>query len=220
MPSAELAARGFTSQSLRVAALCGPTTGGRAAAAACGIVNTLVREVNVRQLRITAVGVAVAAGITVVTLYAQHAWNAIMTGDQEVPSVSTVAAAEFNAVIAEDDSSVSYTLKYNDLEGTVTQAHIHFADLDVNGGISVWLCSNLTSPPTPPGVQACPAPPATITGTFSAVDVVGPAAQGIAPGEFAELLDAIRMGLTYANVHSTKFPGGEVRGQLRAPKNR
>jgi hypothetical protein len=155
------------------------------------------------------VGVAFASGGTF--------WTA-MLGWEEVPSVSTVAVAEFSATISPDDSSVSYTLKYKDLEGTVTQAHIHFADRDVNGGISVWLCSNLTSPPTPPGVQACPAPPATVTGTFSAVDVVGPAAQGIAPGEFAELLQAMRLGLTYANVHSTKFPGGEVRGQLRAVK--
>jgi hypothetical protein len=150
--------------------------------------------------------------------YADDVYMAIMTGDQEVPSVSTVAAAEFHATVAPDDSSVSYELKYSNLEGTVTQAHIHFGARNVNGGISVWLCSNLTSPPTPAGVQACPAPPATITGTFSAIDVVGPAAQGIAPGEFAELLEAIRMGLAYANVHSTKFPGGEVRGQLRVPK--
>jgi hypothetical protein len=106
-------------------------------------------------------------------------------------------------------------LSYSSLEGTVTQAHIHFGDRDVNGGISVWLCSNLTSPPTPPGVQACPAPPATITGTVSAADVVGPAAQGIDTGQFSELVRQIENGLTYANVHSTRFPGGEVRGQIK-----
>jgi hypothetical protein len=143
---------------------------------------------------------------------------AIMLPAEEVPSVSSVAVGEFHAQVAPDDSSVTYTLKYTGLEGTVTQAHIHFGDLDVNGGISVWLCSNLTSPPTPAGVQACPAPPATITGTFSSPDVVGPAAQGIDAGQFAELLAAVRSGLTYANVHSTRFPGGEVRGQVRVPK--
>jgi len=44
--------------------------------------------------------------------------------------------------------------------------------------------------------------------------VIGPAGQGIAAGEFAELLAAIRAGKTYANVHSAKFPGGEIRAQL------
>lgn len=62
---------------------------------------------------------------------------------------------------------------------------------------------------------ACPPPPATIKGTITAADVIGPAAQGIAPGELGELMQAIRAGVTCANVHSTKFPNGEIRSQLR-----
>jgi CHRD domain len=46
-------------------------------------------------------------------------------------------------------------------------------------------------------------------------DVIGPASQGIAAGEFDELVRAIRAGVTYANVHSEKFPGGEIRGQIK-----
>jgi hypothetical protein len=60
----------------------------------------------------------------------------------------------------------------------------------------------LASPPTPPGTQACPSP----SGTITAADVVGPTAQGVAPGEFDELVRAIRAGAAYANVHSTLFP--------------
>ena len=44
--------------------------------------------------------------------------------------------------------------------------------------------------------------------------MIGPANQGIAAGEFDELVRAIRAGVTYANVHSEKFPGGEIRGQI------
>ena len=44
--------------------------------------------------------------------------------------------------------------------------------------------------------------------------MVGPSGKGIAPGEYAELLRAIRSGVTYANVHSTLHPGGEIRAQI------
>ncbi len=49
---------------------------------------------------------------------------------------------------------------------------------------------------------------------LTAADVIGPAGQGISPGEFDELLRAMRRGATYANVHSTGFPGGEIRGKI------
>jgi len=139
--------------------------------------------------------------------------NGKLIGYQEVPSVSSRGSGEFEARIV-DNSKIEYRLSYRDLEAAVQQAHIHFGQPMVNGGISVWLCSNLPNPPA--GTPPCPPPPATVTGIIDAADVVGPAAQGIAPGEIGELMRAIRAGVTYANVHSTKFPGGEIRGQVRA----
>ncbi len=141
-------------------------------------------------------------------------FRGFLSGKNEVPVVSTEASGDFRARVSNDGMSISYTLSYRELEGTVTQAHIHVGQKDVNGGISVWLCSNLASPPTPPGTQPCPAPPATIDGVITAMNVVGPAGQGIDTGEFDELLRAIRSGDTYANVHTTRFPGGEVRSQI------
>ena len=48
---------------------------------------------------------------------------------------------------------------------------------------------------------------------------VRPAGQGVAPtagtvDEFDELVAPLRDGVTYANVHSSKFPGGAIRGQI------
>ncbi len=55
-----------------------------------------------------------------------------------------------------------------------------------------------------------------MTGTIVASDVVGPTAQGIAAGDLASVLRAIRAGMAYANVHTSTFPNGEIRGQIRA----
>lgn len=137
-----------------------------------------------------------------------------LSGFEEVPALSTPAQGDFQARVGQDGTSVRYRLRYDDLTGVVTQAHIHLGQRGVNGGVAVWLCSNLPSPPTPGGIQPCPDPPASIEGTFTAVDVVGPGGQGLSAGDFEALLTAIRAGAAYANVHSTLFPGGEVRGQL------
>ena len=54
----------------------------------------------------------------------------------------------------------------------------------------------------------------TVSRTATAADIIGPAGQGIEPGSFAELASALRAGAAYANVHSTKWPGGEIRAQI------
>jgi hypothetical protein len=135
-----------------------------------------------------------------------------LTGYEEVPAVSTAASGEFDARISRFEERIEYRLSYRDLTGTVAQSHIHFGQKDVNGGISAFLCSNLGNGPA--GTQACPQGEATITGTIEPEDVIGPTGQGIGPGEFDELVAAIRAGLGYANVHSSTFPGGEIRAQL------
>lgn len=138
-----------------------------------------------------------------------------LIGFQEVPAVSTGASGKFDARIGRFQDEIRYELSYRELEGSVTQAHIHLGQEGVNGGISVWLCGNPSPTVVPPaGTQMCPPPPATITGTIEPQNVVGPTGQGIDAGEFDELLDAIDAGVTYANVHSSRWPGGEIRAQL------
>jgi hypothetical protein len=140
-------------------------------------------------------------------------FHAKLTGYQEVPAIATTGRGRFTAHLSASGSEIRWALRYRDLETPVQQAHIHFAQPDVNGGVSAFLCSNL--PEAPADVQDCPAAPARITGVIAAADVVGPAAQGIEPGELDELLRAMRAGVTYANVHTDAFPDGEIRGQVR-----
>jgi len=137
---------------------------------------------------------------------------------QEVPSVSSVAKGEFRLRISRDGQSMDYELSYSGLEGAVRQAHIHLGQKHVNGGISVFLCQTAANNPDPTGLAPeCPQA-GTVSGTLTAKNMANLApivGQGIAPGEIEELVKAIRAGVTYANVHSTKFPGGELRAQIK-----
>jgi len=130
----------------------------------------------------------------------------------QVPAVLARSHGSFRARINED-GTISFSLSYADMSSPVVQAHIHFGASKTNGGIMVFLC----------GVKkpACPAS-GTVTGTLTAEDVsVLPVGnpdsvipQGINPGDLAGLLEAVRSGNSYVNVHTTKFPSGEIRGQV------
>ena len=134
--------------------------------------------------------------------------------NENLMALSTPATGRFNAKInRQGDASIDYELSYEGFPTPVQQAHIHFGQKYQNGGISVFLCSNLGNGPA--GTQACPTPAGTITGTIVAANVIGPAGQGIAAGEFAELLDAMDRGATYVNIHSMQYPGGEIRAQIK-----
>lgn len=141
-------------------------------------------------------------------------FSATLIGDQEVPAVSTNATGSISLDIDEDGEEISYELTYSGLQGTVQQAHIHFAQPGVNGGIVLWLCKTTqTVTPDPP---VCPQS-GTVTGTLTPASVQGAAnnTQQINAGEFAEAVEFIRKGLGYANVHTNLSPGGEIRGQIR-----
>ncbi len=139
--------------------------------------------------------------------------KATLRGFEEPPAVSTVATGRFQGEINRD--SIEYRLSYSGLEAPVRQAHIHLGQMAVNGGIVVFLCQTTAFPDPTGHAPTCPQS-GTVTGTFTAANVLAVPAQGIAAGEFGELLRAIRRGVTYANVHSDKFPGGEIRGQIRS----
>ena len=137
--------------------------------------------------------------------------RARLSGFQEVLPLATSGTGRFDAHLK--PTSFTYELSYSGLDAPATQAHIHFGQKAVNGGIVVFLCTNLGNGPA--GTPACPGSGGTVSGTITAASVIGPAGQDISPGEFDDLLRAMRAGATYANVHSTKFPGGEIRGQIK-----
>jgi hypothetical protein len=131
---------------------------------------------------------------------------------EEVPALSTPGTGDFVATINGAGTEMNYQLRFSKLQGKVLQSHIHFGQKSVNGGIMIFLCSNLGNGPA--GTQACPADGGTISGVIQAANVTGNA-QGIAPGELFEIIQGIRGDVTYVNVHTDLFPGGEIRGQLQ-----
>jgi hypothetical protein len=138
-----------------------------------------------------------------------------LIGYEENPDVSTVASGSFDAQLSQNGDSIHYVLSYSGLEGTVTQSHVHFGKTAINGGISFWLCETATNPSPSASTPTCPAAPGgTVEGDITALEVIGPAGQGIEVGNLAEILAAMQAGHAYANVHSTKWPGGEIRAQI------
>jgi hypothetical protein len=131
-------------------------------------------------------------------------------------AISTRARGSFRAHLNKRSNQISYELRYEGLEGAVTQSHIHFGQHHTVGGITVWLCQTPTTPAPVAVAGVTPMCPqaGTVTGTISPAQVLAVVGQGIEPGEFDSLLAAMRAGVTYVNVHSTLFPPGEIRGQV------
>jgi hypothetical protein len=133
-----------------------------------------------------------------------------LTGYQEAAPVpiSTTGTGTFEASLNGAGTVITFELTYSDLEGgAVSAAHLHFGQRGVSGGVIAFLCGGGTKP------TACP-PSGTVTGTITAADIQGPTTQGIEPLSFAEAVRALRAGMVYANVHTTRWGSGEIRGQI------
>lgn len=163
-----------------------------------------VRMLIFAVLALALLSVAIAG---VVAANEKSRFKTALTGYQETPSVSSAGSGEFTATVDDANQTIHYTLRFDNLNSSVLFAHVHFGQRGVTGGIAAFLCGGNTKPdPCVPGT--------TITGTITPADVIGPTGQGIAPGEWSELVAAIRAGVAYANVHSQTQPSGEIRGQI------
>jgi hypothetical protein len=148
-----------------------------------------------------------------VAVYADAMVGAELTGFQEVPSVNSKASGRLRVRINSDFQSAEYKLTYSGLQGTVQQAHIHFAQTAVNGPIVIWLCGTAALP-GPAGTPTCPQS-GVIHGHIDASNVLAaPSTQQLNAGAFSAMVNAMMSGAAYANVHTSLSPGGEMRGQM------
>lgn len=154
-----------------------------------------------------------AAGLIAAFPAAAERFRAHLIGYQEVPSVNSTGVADFTADLSDDGTALNYTMTFKDLQAPIAQSHIHFAQPSVNGPIIIWLCGT-TALPGPAGTQTCPQS-GTITGTITSANILGtPATQQLPAGDFKDVVNAMRAGAAYANIHTAVSPAGEIRGQI------
>ncbi len=137
-----------------------------------------------------------------------HELRGRLTGFQETTvTLVSSASGQFRGKISEDQTSIDFTLSYEGFGTDVLVAHIHLGRPATTGGVTIFLCGG-------GGRPACPVRAGTVEGTITAANVLAIPAQDLAAGDLASIIAAIRDGATYANVHSRKRPGGEIRGQI------
>jgi hypothetical protein len=153
-------------------------------------------------------GLASAAALGLTDPPPSKDFKATLNGYQETPSVSSTGFGEFRAKLV-NDTTIHYVFTYGGLEGGNSLfAHVHFGSRYFAGGVSFFLCGGSTKPDPCPNIEG------TVEGDVTAADIIGPNAQGIEPGSFAEILRGMRAGTAYVNIHTTRWPGGEIRGQI------
>lgn len=115
------------------------------------------------------------------------AFTTQLRGANEVPPVASGASGQVDAVLNKDTNLLRWQLNYAGLSGPATAGHFHGpAPVGANAGVALPFSGPITSPMSGQ---------ATLT-----------------PAQVADLL----AGKWYANIHTAKFPGGEIRGQMTA----
>jgi hypothetical protein len=146
-------------------------------------------------------------------------FSARLSTFNEVPPKGTGGHGTFHATLSEDGTMLSWTFTWTGLTGPPLFAHIHFAEAGVNGSVMTFLCGGPMGNPDIPAKPDCPQTTSgSITGTTNAGDIIalnsGTSDQGLDLHDFATFVRALRAHDGYTNMHTTRFPGGEIRGQV------
>ena len=145
--------------------------------------------------------------------------SANLSSFNEVVPKGTGGSGTFRAELSKDGTMLSWTFSWTGMTGAPLFAHIHFGQRGVNGNVMTFFCGGPKGNPNVPAKPDCPQTTSgSISGTTTAADIValnaGTSDQGLDQHDFATFLRAIRTGDGYCNMHTTRFPGGEIRGQI------
>jgi hypothetical protein len=163
----------------------------------------------IRMLLLTAVAIAPLAFAGTAGAQAVENFTATLTGDQQTTPVDTDTTGRFRLLWDEFEGTATYTLAVR--SGVrLFMAHVHCAPAGENGPIALWLAGRHD-----PGWDVDGKWISNATLTDANVSA------GTACGDtLAEVIEAMRAGNTYVNVHSQANPSGEIRGQIGGTASR
>ena len=142
------------------------------------------------------------------TAHAKELFKATLSGDQEVPPVSTQTSGK--AFLRANNAKTKIEFQLHLRKGVgITQAHIHCAPAGQNGAVVAFLA----------GMHAAGLD---INGKWisKATLTDGSIVNAACGATISELVDSMRAGNTYINVHSIANPAGEVRGQIKRTRKK
>jgi hypothetical protein len=135
-----------------------------------------------------------------------------LNGYNEVPAVLTTGSGQITLTVSSDQKSLSVTLTFTQLEGVAQSASLYLGSTGTTGGAIAPICGGLK--------PACPSTAnGQVTTALSANDVAAIPSQGLTAGDLASVIQALANEAVYVNVVSSKFPNGEIRGQLERGDN-
>ncbi|MBI4310273.1 MAG: CHRD domain-containing protein [Chloroflexi bacterium] len=115
------------------------------------------------------------------------------------------------------DPNIEFTLSYSALEDVIG-VHLHFGRGSTYGGILVWLCDDPNDdffvPTGGMTLPDCPDGSGSLNDMIEPNDIQGIPEQGWASGDMQGLLNAFANDSVYVNLHTKRFPQGEIRGQI------
>jgi len=138
----------------------------------------------------------------------QGQFKADLNGYNEVPAILSTGSGQLTITVASGEKSLDVTLNFSKLVGVAQSAGLYLGLPGTTGGLMAPICGG-TKPTCPSAASA------TVTTTITVADVPAIAAQGLAVGDLASVVQALANGAAYVNVLTNKFPNGESRGQIQ-----
>ncbi len=140
-------------------------------------------------------------GLAATAFAAQKSFKAMLSGSESVPVVETMAKGDATFTLIKDEKALSYYVTVSDIED-VTAAHIHLGKKGENGP-PVALITNEKRAGKFSGTLA--------EGTITKKELMGP----MMGKSVEDLVKQIKKGNAYLNVHTDKYPNGEIRAQIK-----